>query len=77
MYRLLPNYLIQVNSPIFAHFSSVYCISSEVEEHLVLAWVDRAFITLSSHIFSFHFISHLGPELIKILGTSRGNFFQQ
>jgi len=27
---------IQVDSPIFAHFSSVYCISSEVEEHSLL-----------------------------------------
>jgi len=34
---------IQVDSSIFANFYSVYCISSEVEDLLILAWVDRAF----------------------------------
>jgi len=64
----------QFDSPIVTHFSSVYFISYEVEDHLVLAWADKTFITPSNHMFLFHFICRFAPELIIILKTSHTYF---
>ena len=61
---LLP---IHHDSPIFAHFPLIYCISAKVTKHFTFIWVDRGFISLSNHIFLVCFISNFGRELSKIL----------